>query len=88
MPEDFERSCENAKVLIDRRPNAQTIEQFNACCPQFGCSNCNQYPLILYCQTQHIERITFNLFYFVKITTRFDHFIWSSSGEYKMYNML
>jgi hypothetical protein len=42
--------------------------------------------LPLFRLTQHRECITFKLFYFIKFTTCFDHFIWSSSGEYKMYN--
>jgi hypothetical protein len=42
--------------------------------------------LPVYRLRQHRECITFNLFYFVEITTCFDHFIWSSSGVYKMYS--
>jgi hypothetical protein len=49
-------------------------------------NNCSVLLLALYRLTQHRECITLNLFYFVKITICFDHFIWSSSGEYKMYN--
>jgi hypothetical protein len=36
--------------------------------------------------TQRMYSIQFILFHFIKITTCFDHFIWSSSDVYKMYN--